>query len=780
MALTLSLNGQVVDLPPQTEVALSYQACDLADFATRESDFSETFTLPLTNRNARVLGTPHALDTDSTAPYQLLPALLSYNDVPVLDGMALLESAEEGYAVTLTSKTGALFALVGERKLRELDMSAFDHQLRYDAVRLSQTRDYRQGYTYPWANTGKLTQDLNPIQIRTPLPFDWLPHATYVHAVLTRIITEALPGYAVEGSALNEPRYQRLVFPQGTNTPRMRPAYTEQFSASARKTSDQTSAAPSRGFVDPVIVFQDAEDPGSRLEQSGGATIYKAPGFVADVTVRMVMYLTIDAPALVVGPGNNPQVILRVVDEGPNGGPGFGVVYQEELIITKEWQSIPPFGLPVLRRTVEAEYTLPRAWPNNRLFVQLLLRDGMRVKVGTGSRVSFSVGPNSYRNAPVHLEQSLPDISQAEFLKFLANTFGALYQTDPARQVVRLDLFNDVRANRSRARDWSGKIDLTRRPRLRYRIGQHAQRNTFRHADPPDAYEVLGIPNPTGEGSLPVPDATLPMSHEAYTSPVALTQVAPALYWSTEAVLLPFYKWKSEVFANAALWQPGIAYTNDDALSPFYEYYGGRYWRVRDQNGEGGGGSTVPAGSPPPTPGNTNWVPFDESEVFDSLTDELPTVALLAPVTSYPPGIVFGNDSNSSTFLPTRALTAEGLRFEQDLLPAYYGVQQQLLERLRLVEVDVRLNAVDIDRLDFTEPVKIDVPHWPGYGSLQGYFYLNLIDQYQLGQGATPCQLLVLDTSVEVPDLAVTEDVVVRVTEDGAAYLNMDDTVQPQ
>ena len=85
--LTLTLDGQPVDLPTDAAVALSYRSSDLRRLDSREAAFSETFALPLTATNARVLGTPHALSSQASSPYRRMPAVLMANDVPVLSGV---------------------------------------------------------------------------------------------------------------------------------------------------------------------------------------------------------------------------------------------------------------------------------------------------------------------------------------------------------------------------------------------------------------------------------------------------------------------------------------------------------------------------------------------------------------------------------------------------------------------------------------------------------------------------------------------------------------------
>ncbi|QIX61855.1 hypothetical protein HER32_11950 [Hymenobacter sp. BT18] len=742
--LTLFLDSQRVDLPDDASLALSYQASDLGSFASREASLSESFTLPLTNRNLRVLGLPHVLDSGTDTPYRMLPALLLENDVQLLEGIAILESAGEGYEVTLTSQEGALFSLVKDRGLRELDLSAYDHSLTFAQVQASGTHDPERGYLYPLYDDGRLTQRTTHLNGGNTIHFSELNPAVYSAVVLRQLVRETLGSdWTMNGTLLSDWRFIRHVLPCATPGPHHRPAYTDARKASAFKNSPQSNRAPEHGYVDPVVFFQDeVVDPGNVLIQLPFvATNYQLPGEYSDVRVQVSMVLRIEAPNFNEKKSTAPKVTARVISDYELG---------EEQTVLEGWGYLP--GIFIYRNVV-LDTTLSRLPPNGTVAVQLFIQDGLLVTVQPGAQVVFSLLPRAYPEGPVHLDASLPDISQGEFLQLLAVQFGALFQCDMATRTVRLDLLQDVDQRRAQARDWTYKLDLSRRPRLSYRLGDYAQRTTLAYADSPG--ETSLTDQYTGEGALLIPDATLERTTEGYTAPVALPLLRQALRQTT--ALAYTGQFASEI--GRLLWVPGVLWEPGG-----YTFYKNRYYKaIRFMVWE-------PGTPPPDDEGGPVWELVSESVVHGSGQDS-PTVALVTDLPSLG-DILVGEGVEGFGFLPATTITPVGLDFAADLLPAYYPMLQRMLGRVQVLEVDVRLNAVDIAGLDFSYPILLNLPHIPGYGALQGYFYLNLIDQYNPG-GTAPvaCTLVSLNSGLFIPAEVDTDPVFVRVTEAGEAIL---------
>lgn len=737
--LSLTLSGQPVDLPADAAVALSYRVNDLRNLDSREAAFSETFTLPITAQNVAVLGAPHAIDSLTNAPYTLLPArLTSPGGVVLLNGFAMLESAGDGYEVILTNAIGSLFAQVGERTLRELDLSQYDHAYTYESVRATQRNEYTQGYTYALADDGRLTRR----EAEPGILFYELRSAVYYHALLQAIVAQALPGWQISGSLLSEPTYQLAALPQATDYPQVSPATLTNTRASGVVAEALTySGLGPRGQQLTAVLFSTEDDPGGNL--FAGA-YFTTPNYYCDLTVKVRLRTQVRRT-----PGSNinyvtAKALLRdtrfeqapvELDKGEIVTGKAGVFSFNE---TFSHSITDVFSAPSY---TEFTVKLLRLEPRTQLGVLLPLFAGVETKVLAGSGVTWQVEPRAYPGAPVGLAGSLPDLKQADFLRLVFNQYNVILQSDEVTRRVRFDLFNDLERNRKRAVDWTDKLDLTTRPKLTFALEGYAQRNTLAYDAPPEVYDELASldPVPTGSAELPVVNETLPATAEAYTAPVFLPQVNASLGGPFALAWLPFFKQPTDFKAVPERWDASKTY--GDTEQPVV--YGDVVWKGRALVA-----GTVPGSARSESDGA--WL----RQEYDSVNEELSSVVLLSPLDAPAVLQVAVRDDAPSTdfFLVTRRFQREGLDFTA-LLRGYYSSLINVLKRVQLLTVDVRLTALDITQLDFTVPVKLSLPHIQGYGKLKCLAYLNNVDQYQPGvPGAVACELLVL--GLAVPALA--------------------------
>lgn len=738
--LTLELLGFPVDLPDDAQVVLSYRANDLRNLDSREAAFSETFTLPLTAQNVAVLGAPHSLDSLSTTPYRLLPALLrSPGGTTLLDGFAILESSGEGYDVTLTDAVGGLFAQVGDRSLRELDLSQYDHDYMFQAVREASTRT--EGYCYVLSDDGRLTR--RPSE--TGLLYYELTAAVYVDAILRACFKNPLPpasppagyvppvnplaDYQLTGTLLAEDRFQKAVLPQAGPYPRVRAHVLAESAASGRLPVARTFPGQSTGYFQ-RLEFPQITDPGGNFF---AGQLYSPPPYYSDVTVHVSLRATVR---------HNPGI--------PLAGDFVALHLQDARITTPDANSLigrfdarrihqGAINLAPLDISADYEVLVPVLAGGPQLALYLFADVGAEVTILPGSSISFTPGSRVYAGGPVALEAGLPDLKQSEFLKLLFNQFNVIVQSDSVFKTIRFDLFNRLEQRRDEAVDWTDKLDLTQRPRLSYTLGEYAQVNTLAYDEAPEEYgQQLGSTamQNVGGGQLYAHNARLPSSAKVYRADVILPQPHPTLSGAASTAWRPLLSEAKEK-RPAIIWNSIIGYDED---SP-HIIFRGLAWQAL-QN--------VTVGSPAPDARHPEtWVPAP----YDVLHDELPAIALVnrqLPIEA----LVRDEYPGANTFSPTFGLTRQGLEFA-DLVADYYPGLARILERVQLLVADVRLNALDIAGLDFTRPVRLSLAHWPGYGKLSALCYLNLIDQFLPGlPGSVPCTFLVLGDPV--PGLAPT------------------------
>ena len=729
--LTLTLDGHDMDLPPDAAVALSFRSSDLRRLDTREAAFSETFALPVSAANANALGHPHALSSQTRAPYRRLPAVLRAGGLPVLRGVGIVEASESGYEVTLLDDTADLFGRVGDKALRLLNLSALDHTRTYAAIQAASTHDPTRGYVYALADTGRLAS----VPAGERISALEVPASVYEAAVLRAIVAAALPGYTLNGSLLSDALWLNAVLPAALSVPRLRESYLAPWRVQAGSPADLHYYAAGTGLSGvyraddfPMLFAQQVSGSASAFT---GSAYYNAPAHYAQIDVR--------ARLLVHNNGLAPAYIRLVRNTGvmPNGGIGL----PEEI-----WAQTIGVGF---RGTIDVNVSIPAySAAGGRIFLQVYNpiagQFGTDVTVYAGSAVTFAVASPALLGAPVHLETTLPDLSQADYLKAVLNRYNVALSVDAATQTVHLNLFNDLERRRDEAVDWTDKLDHGRRPRLDYRLPGYAQKNEFRYKDAPEAYAptfgtltLTQAATQIGAAYVLVPDATLPLSAEAYTAPLVLPALRPVAGGAATVAWLPTAAPADLADPRRAVpWNFAGSYRKNDQAALF-----GRAWVCQiDPFGQ----RAQPGDLEHPADWTAPAVP----------TTELPAVAVVFALAATAPLLTDEQFTAAApaSFRASAGLTSAGLSFAA-LLPAYHEGTARLLSRVQLLTVYLHLGAGDIAALDFARPVRLNVRHIPGYGDLQGLFYINLIDQYRPGSaGTTRVELLRLGDPV--PGLA--------------------------
>ena len=149
-------------------VNLKYQFTDIEEIQKASGSYSQSFRVPATDKNVQLFGTFFQSNTvEGFNPKRKKQAELYYNTIPILTGFIQLKSAyiqKENYAdfeIVFFGESVNLARTLGDKKLKDLDLSAYDHTVNYANAVLSWagslfSGDVRYGLLdkYNWSNNG--------------------------------------------------------------------------------------------------------------------------------------------------------------------------------------------------------------------------------------------------------------------------------------------------------------------------------------------------------------------------------------------------------------------------------------------------------------------------------------------------------------------------------------------------------------------------------------------------------------------------------------------------
>lgn len=211
-----------LDLTKDLSAEFTYNIDDIKEFASRETNFSKTIVLPGNAVNNKLFG--HIFEFGSSNPFDNNQPNVGYNfnaskaascvvfmdKVQIFKGiLRLLEIVIDNgaieYECAVFGELGGFINELGNKKIEQLDFSAYDHDWTLENIQASWNSINGEGYYYPLIDYGKLSTNKKDWDVRAFRP------ALYVREYMDKIITGA--GYTYEAAFFNSGVFRRLIIP---------------------------------------------------------------------------------------------------------------------------------------------------------------------------------------------------------------------------------------------------------------------------------------------------------------------------------------------------------------------------------------------------------------------------------------------------------------------------------------------------------------------------------------------------------------------------------------
>lgn len=207
--MKLYILGEQIELK-EVEIAQTKQANDISSVETRQTNFTNSFTIPKTAKNIRTLQGLGLIGNDSSVPYQKNECFLftDLGECLVYKGWAVFT---EDYKCTIYDGNLELYKAIENKTLSELDLTELEHSK--TVAEVISTFDDSKPYKYILADyNGKATYSSGIINI------DYLIPSVRASWLLEAI--ETFSGFTLNGSFKTSPDFLNLylTYPKGTPT----------------------------------------------------------------------------------------------------------------------------------------------------------------------------------------------------------------------------------------------------------------------------------------------------------------------------------------------------------------------------------------------------------------------------------------------------------------------------------------------------------------------------------------------------------------------------------
>lgn len=214
-----------LDLYDNVPLPINKSIIDIQNIAERKSDFSKTITLPGTSNNndifSNIFNLARTVQNDNT--YNFAPdfnpnlkadAILYKNRIVQLQGylqltnINIVDDYQIEYEIIIIGKTANLFQDLGDKKLNELDLSAFNHDWTFANMVTSWTPSAAIGYYYGLIDLGLSSNQ------RGYYTKDWKPQI-FLKVIIDAIFKDA--GYRYSSNFFTSGDFTKLVVPATQN-----------------------------------------------------------------------------------------------------------------------------------------------------------------------------------------------------------------------------------------------------------------------------------------------------------------------------------------------------------------------------------------------------------------------------------------------------------------------------------------------------------------------------------------------------------------------------------
>jgi hypothetical protein len=509
MALSIQINNdKFLDLSKREYVALSYQVFDLGKLESRQGAFTNDFDIPNTDYNRALLGyaTEDNIYQPEFSATKKIPARVYNNNIMVSDGfIQIVEFSLKTIRICFFGDNVNIWEAIKGKKLKEIDLSYLRHV--YNATNVINSFGNTSGYIYLPIDYGNFTaRTLRQINAGEIFP------AIFVDDITKGIFRQA--GFKVSGSLLSRSLYKKSVIPF-TNAEF---GYSDDFATRKSFYAINRSAPPvipassnqKYNFNETINFF------GGKL-YSNELFDLSTDRYTADEMYAINISFGYNYRALIME--NFPLVERPILKIYKNGVQAYSTTaasidLQQIIVFPGDY-----FEFYIHNHNPANPNIKVRAWARIIVFKEII--------------------PGSI----VFPEIALPDMSQTDFIKWLIYRFNLLITVDSFTNTVYLDQFNDIKFNA--VDDWSDKVDLKKEPKIDKAkiVSNYAKRNIGKYTlDESDflqtAYSSSNNGLAFGSGVFNIDNDFLPDEKDIFETPFSGTFINPA--FGINKIKLPY------------------------------------------------------------------------------------------------------------------------------------------------------------------------------------------------------------------------------------------------
>ena len=510
--MKLILNGIEAD-GITGDVVMSFVSNNLRDISTRNSNYSNTFSLAITNTNRQIFESAEVVTSESVVVYRKLTAQILVDGFEVVNGLAILKGSKELYSVAVFSGGIDFIQSIKDFDLELIrdEIDSLDHTNLIASI--NARRFNKTDVVYPNIDYGYFE--------RWSLGFTSIPQYFFFPAIYTKWLLDKVfyhLGYSYEGELFEGEVWNNLALP----------CYNIQDQSFFEVDYSKTIVAGDISGTESYITFPIENTDDNILYKEfvipviGTVHGYDLTGYDTGDRFSLECLGTLDWPVILLYAHMAPdlEVRLRIIDktDGTIKGDTFVLNYSPSKSMSFDFVVYSFNDLGVITPATDVLVWYFKSTANAGIYSSYTLEN-----LFTANQITFNLKQyKAVGTVFVRMYESLPDFKVSDLLKAVLNIEGAFIKIDDSIKKITAYYYEDIRKNKGRAYDWSDLLDLSEEPEITYRMSEYAQDSVFKYTNDD---EDIFLSEEFGQGSITVDDQTLDNRKEVLTVPFSLCNV---------------------------------------------------------------------------------------------------------------------------------------------------------------------------------------------------------------------------------------------------------------
>jgi hypothetical protein len=210
--LEIKIQDKIIDLYDEEKIVQSFSLINIQDITKRESEYSNTFKVPRTNNNLQALDYIDFLNSNSLLPYSRLDCQILIDGFLFKNGFVSVESIEEDITLQFYTGNAGFYEIIKTKELSDINTDNTPSlETTWNLSNVISKRSSNEGIFFPMVDYNGMPTSTTNVDVRLLLP------SFYRKTLIEAIIEDA--GYTLVNNIGTDTidAYNHDIIPTATN-----------------------------------------------------------------------------------------------------------------------------------------------------------------------------------------------------------------------------------------------------------------------------------------------------------------------------------------------------------------------------------------------------------------------------------------------------------------------------------------------------------------------------------------------------------------------------------